>query len=110
MSISAQEYQAAVTAAGHCQCRNDSPGSCSGAHPGTGPFCLARTGDPEGPLLLAPVDPNTPDHEAAQLPADHLLVLCRACYGRRHHRALKARSARALADLNSAQLALDLDA
>ncbi|MFJ5026116.1 hypothetical protein [Streptomyces goshikiensis] len=110
MSIGRQEYRAALKAAeGQCQCRHDRPGSCRGQHRHTGPSCYAHADDPEGPLLLAALDPDTTDRDAARLSVAGLLVLCRACWTRRRIRADDAREARAEAALTAAQLALDLD-
>ncbi|GGZ83504.1 hypothetical protein [Streptomyces rubiginosohelvolus] len=93
-------YEAAVGRSdGHCECDLDEPGNCGLADADkprwhkTGKLCRER-GEHRAPLLVAPVDPEIGDRDAIGLPVEQVMVLCRACYGRRRKRTADQRAAR----------------
>ncbi|OUD03024.1 hypothetical protein [Streptomyces swartbergensis] len=85
-------YKTVVDAAGgHCQCHFEQPGGCGrNDHPVTGRSCYERP-EYKKPLIVAPLDPDTPTHVAVTLGAEDLIVLCRACFTRRTNNRKKAR-------------------
>lgn len=93
--VCASLYEAVVgRSGGVCQCHADEPGACGkDSHPVTGKQCREQGDAIRGPLLVAPIDPTTPDRVAVTLGADELLALCRACFVRRRNTARKAREA-----------------
>ncbi|MEU3220124.1 hypothetical protein [Streptomyces sp. NPDC006971] len=84
---------------GHCECDLRESGNCGladadkpRAHK-TGHRCMER-GEHRAPLLVAPIDPSVSDRDAIGLPVEEVIVLCRACFGRRRNRAAAEREAR----------------
>ncbi|GAB2717171.1 hypothetical protein [Kitasatospora kifunensis] len=107
---------AAVTARtdGACGCGPDSPGGCGSrkAHARTASSCTYRpgAGRPE-PLVVVPIDPDTPLAVAAGLGPDDLIALCRACYTTRTNAAAARAAARHAERLAAAQTSIfDFDA
>ncbi|MFE7120644.1 hypothetical protein ACFU99_34960, partial [Streptomyces sp. NPDC057654] len=61
------------------------------SHPKTGRRCYER-GAYRSPLVVVPRDAEISDREAAGLPADQMIALCRGCFGRRRKKADSARA------------------
>ncbi|MYR41246.1 hypothetical protein [Streptomyces sp. SID5910] len=105
-------YEAAVGRSdGHCECNLLLPGNCGLADADkprshkTGHRCMEQ-GEHRAPLLVVPIDPEVSDRDAIGLPVEKVMVLCRACFGRRRNRAAADREARNKAALLADENAL----
>ncbi len=92
----------AARAGGRCQCPSAGAAGCGGEHRSGLEHCGARD-TRRSPLVAAPLDPATPDHLAASLPAEQLLALCPPCFTRRRKASAAARAERGAAALAASQ-------
>lgn len=86
---------------GTCECNTRKPSRCSEKpHRTTGHRCY-NTDRPGSELVIVPLDPELPEHQAVGLGDRQLIVMCRSCATARSCAVRRAREAANTASLLS---------